>query len=112
MISTTPLVAGGKVYAGTDSGSFYALDTETGELVWSLETGDWMMSSPMVVDEVLYAESSDGNLRALDSATGEVVWSFQKGYFSGIQAYTVVDRVVYVGSLDSGIYAFVAPSGS
>ena len=108
MISTMPLVAGDIVYAGTDSGRFYALNAATGELVWSLETGD----SPMVVDGVLYAESSDGNLRALDSATGEVVWSFQKGYFSGIQAYTVVDRVVYVGSLDSGIYAFVAPSGS
>ena len=112
MISTMPLVDGGMVYTGTDSGSFYALDTETGELVWSLETGDWMVSSPMVVDGVLYAESSDGNLRALDSATGEVVWNFHKGYFSGIRAYTVAGGVVYVGSLDSGIYAFVAPSGS
>ena len=112
MISTMLLVAGDMVHAGTDSGRFYALNAATGELVWSLETGDWVISSPMVVDGVLYAESSDGNLRALDAATGEVVWSFQKGYFSGIQAYTVVDRVVYVGSLDSGIYAFVAPSGS
>ena len=110
MISTTPLVAGGMVYAGTDSGSFYALDVETGELVWSLEPGDWMMSSPMVVDGVLYAESSDGNLRALDASTGEVVWSFQKGYFSGVPAYTVADGVVYVGSLDSGIYAFTVPA--
>ena len=112
MISTTALVAGDMVYAGTDSGSFYALNAATGELVWSLETGDWMVSSPMVVDGVLYAESSDGNLRALDAATGDVVWSFQKGYFSGIPTYTVADGVVYIGSLGSRIYAFVAPSGT
>ena len=110
MISTRPLVAGGMVYAGTDSGGFYALDAATGEVVWSLEPEGWMMTSPMVVEGVLYAESSDGNLRALDSATGEVVWSFQKGYFSGVQSYTVADGVLYVGSLDNSIYAFAAPT--
>ena len=72
----------------------------------------WALQSPMVADGVLYAESSDGHLRALDAATGEELWRFQKGYFDGIPSYTVIGGVLYVGSLDGGVYAFIAPLGT
>ena len=39
MINTTPVVAEGVVYVGSESGQFYALDAATGELVWSSRRG-------------------------------------------------------------------------
>ena len=109
MINTAPVAAEGMVYAGSESGRFYALDAVTGELVWSRESMEWGLQSPAVVDGVLYAESSDGHLRALDAATGEDIWQFQKGYFAGVPSFTVDDGVLYVGALDGGVYAFTAP---
>ena len=123
LIDTTPVTAGGIVYVGYESGMFYALDNTTGEPFWSWggafyldNTTDepfWSrggaLDSPALVDGVLYAESEDGHLQALDATTGERIWSFQKGYFSGIRSFTVTGGVVYVGSLDGGVYAFTAP---
>ena len=106
------MTAGGIVYVGSESGRFYALDATTGGLVWSRESMAWALQSPMVADGVLYAESSDGHLRALDAATGEELWRFQKGYSDGIPSYTVIGGVLYVGSLDGGVYAFTAPLGT
>ena len=85
---------------------FYALETATGEPLWSRGGA---LDSPAVVDGVLYAESEDGHLQALDAESGEPIWSFQKGYFSGIRSFTVTGSVVYAGSLDGGVYAFTAP---
>ena len=112
MINTAPVTAGGIVYVGSESGRFYALDAATGGLVWSRESMAWALQSPMMADGVLYAESSDGHLRALDAATGEELWRFQKGYFDGIPSYTVIGDVMYVGSLDGSVYAFIAPLGT
>ena len=112
MINTAPVAAEGLVYVGSESGRFYALDAAAGGLVWSREPTDGELRSPAVVDGVLYAESSDGLLRALRAATGEEIWQLLKGYFDGIPSYTVSAGVVYVGSLDGGVYAFTAPSGT
>ena len=112
MINTTPVAAEGMVYVGSESGRFYALDAATGGLAWSQETVDWRLDSPTVADGVLYAESSDGHLRALSAATGEELWKFQKGYFDGVPSYAVNGGVVYVGSLDGGVYSFTAPAVS
>ena len=110
MINTAPVAAEGMVYVGSESGRFYALDAADGELVWIREPTMGELRSPAVVDGVLYAESSDGLLRALRSATGEEIWQLRKGYFDGIPSYTVSGGVVFVGSLDGGVYAFSTPS--
>ena len=111
MIGTSPLVADGMVYAGSEAGSFYAWDAASGDLIWSHQAGEPALDSPTVADGILYAESTDGHLRALHAASGELNWSFQKGYFSGIRAYTVTGGVLYVSALDGGVYAFTAPAG-
>ena len=95
------------MYVGFESGRFYALDASTGEQLWSIEGA---LDSPVAAEGVLYAESEDGHLQALDPATGDPIWSFQKGYFSGIRSFTITGGVVYVGSLDGGVYAFTAPA--
>ncbi len=112
MINTRPIVADGIVYAGSEATSFYAWDADSGDLIWSRQMVDWALDSPTVADGILYAESSDGHLRALNATSGETIWSFQKGYFSGIPSYTITGSVVYVGALDSSVYAFTASAGN
>jgi hypothetical protein len=48
-------------------GHVYALDAETGDQIWSFETGGAVYSSPAVVDEVLYVGAMDSNVYAFGS---------------------------------------------
>jgi len=49
-------VANGVMYAGTtdEEGHMYAFNAETGQILWSFESGGSVMSSPSIVDGVLY----------------------------------------------------------
>ena len=47
-VVNAPTVADGAVYFGSDDNHVYALDTETGELLWRFETDDVIRSSPTV----------------------------------------------------------------
>src|ERR1700691_3556891 len=53
MVSSSPAVADGVVYVGSNDGNVYALDAKTGANLWSFTTGGGA-SSPAVVDGVVY----------------------------------------------------------
>ena len=50
---------------GSDDNNVYALDANTGALVWTYSTGGAVEDSPAIVNGVLYISSVDGNLYAL-----------------------------------------------
>jgi outer membrane protein assembly factor BamB len=57
-------VANGVVYFGSYDDFFYALDIETGDLLWSFRTESSVSSGPAVVDGMIYMTSWDGSLYA------------------------------------------------
>ena len=65
VVSSSPAVADGVVFAGSEDGSLFALDAENGERRWSYDTGDKVYSSPRVVNGVVYAGSWNGNVYAI-----------------------------------------------
>jgi len=71
MISSA-IVFEDKVLFGSDDSNFYALNVETGQPEWIVETGA-RRSSPMVADGVVYFGGDDQLLRAVDAETGEKV---------------------------------------
>lgn len=70
---STPTVADGIVYVGSNDGGFHAIDDSDGSHVWSTSIGDWVGSSPTVVDGTAYVGSHSRGLLALD--TGDTAWS-------------------------------------
>jgi outer membrane protein assembly factor BamB/tetratricopeptide (TPR) repeat protein len=64
-ISSAPVVANDTVYFGTQSGTVYAVDAETGEQLWTWRTGNPVRASPVVVDGVVFIASTDGNVYAV-----------------------------------------------
>ena len=54
-------MANGRVYVGSNDFKVYALNAETGALVWSFATNGGVFSSPVVVDNVVYVGSTDNN---------------------------------------------------
>ena len=101
---TTPVVAWGRVYAASLSGSLFALDQDTGEEVWEFEAQDSFEASPSVVGDVLFAGDSGGRLYAIDAITGSRRWVVDLG--SGITSTPVfAEQLLYVTTRDGILYA-------
>ena len=66
-VASSPVVAGGLVYFGTQTGEgiVYALDAMSGSTVWSYNVGEYVMSSPAVSDGLLFIGADDGRVRAM-----------------------------------------------
>ncbi len=119
---SSPVVVSGVVYVGATDHNVYAIDAGSGEKKWTFQTGSSVNSSATVIDGVVYVSSQDGNVYAIDAQSGEKKWAFQAGNSASSSpggpppppvssSPTVVGGVVYVGSLDTNVYAIDAQSG-
>lgn len=119
VFTSSPAVAGNRVYFGSGDGGVYAVDAETGVLQWRFRTGDVVHASPAVVDGTVYVGSWDSRLYAIDARTGESRWTFQAGADPAVHnqegfqsSPAVVDGTVYVGCRDAHLYALDAKTGA
>ena len=67
-----------RVYFGSDTGLFRALDAATGELVWDFQVKTRhhknIWSAPALHAGRVYFGGYDGNVYCLDAATGQEIW--------------------------------------
>jgi len=114
--SSSPAVADGKVYVGSDDGKVYCLNASTGTLIWSHGTEEAAHSSPAVVDGRVYVGSNsasqpDGYVYCLNASTGEQIWRYRtSGFVESSPA--VADGKVYVGTDYGKVYCLNASTGS
>lgn len=100
-ITSSPAVAGGRVYAGGDGLS--AVSTETGERAWHAPLDGQIRSSPAVVGETVYVGTEAGAVAAL-SPDGERRWTVTvDGAVTSSPA--VVDGVLYAASEEGTAFA-------
>jgi len=97
LVRSSPSVADGKIFFGSDDNKVYCLDTD-GNKLWSYTTGGAVSSSPAVVDGRVYVGSDDGYVYCLETIappTGMLNWK----YFIGGQIHSspaVADGKVYI----------------
>ncbi len=93
------------------SGVYDSSAPENNTLLWSFDTGNYIIqSSPIVVDDRVYFGGDDNKVYCLDAETGDEIWNFSTG--NAVKSTpSVVDDVVYVGSTDGNFYAIDADSG-
>jgi eukaryotic-like serine/threonine-protein kinase len=134
-IVSSPVLASGLLYVGSNDGHVYALDAASGRLRWAHRTDGPVPSTPAVVDGRVHVLSYDGKLHTLDAATGEPLWKFATGgerrfearglHGSMPRTQTIADPfdvflsspavaggLVYFGSSDGHVYALDAASGT
>ena len=110
--ASSPAVANGVVYIGSDDNNVYALNASTGAKLWSYTTDGEVNSSPAVANGVVYVGSDDGNVHALNAHTGAKLWSYAIGGQVNWSSAAVANGVVYIGSEDSNVYALNASTGA
>lgn len=101
-IGSTPAVAFGRVFVTTMRG-LYALDAETGTVVWT-NSRVRGFSSPAAFDGTLVVGGSDGRLYRLNASDGSERWNLSIAESTGFSGITSSPKVafdrVYVGTLN------------
>jgi eukaryotic-like serine/threonine-protein kinase len=133
-VVSSPVIAGKRLYFGSDDGNVYAVDSETGRQIWKMKTRGPVPATPAVANGTLYVGSYDGNFYALNADTGALKWKFATGGERRFEAKglhgmqpknqtiadpfdiflsspVVADNTVYFGSGDGNVYALDANSG-
>lgn len=93
------------VYFGAMDGYVYAVNFETGDVIWKFKTGSRNFGSVSNVSEgIICIPCFDKNIYALDAKTGKEIWRFKTGgeiFGSPFMA----NGKVFVGSKDGYVYA-------
>ena len=109
-IGTSPAVLEDRVVFGSDDGSLYAVDVDTGEELWKFETGRQIRSSPLVAEGVVYFGNDANTLYALNVETGDEIWSFEANS-SILSSPVLAGGTVYFGTNFNNFYALDARTG-
>jgi Ca-activated chloride channel family protein len=72
----TPAYADGMLFLGGGYGShaFYAVDSETGRVVWKIQTGDDGPTAAVVADGLVAFNTESCTLVVVEERTGRVIW--------------------------------------
>lgn len=111
--ASSPVMAGGRVYAGLDNGHVIALDTQTGQQFWeqtvALPTGRSDLerlvdidAGLQIVDDQLYAVSIGDKLAALSLGSGRVRWKQDVASATGL---AFGPKFVFTTDLDGVVHA-------
>jgi outer membrane protein assembly factor BamB len=109
---------GGFLYLTSNLGKVMAVDTATGNILWSLDLGVWVSAPPTAQDGVVYVGATNHVLYALDAGSGALLWYYTSQ--GEILAQPVVDNgmVFFTADNDSvydllhRLYALDARSGA
>lgn len=78
-ITSSPVIAGGRVFIGGEDGRLYALDLRTGEVAWSHDTGGAIEAPPSILGGRVIIGNDDGILTSLAMVDGKPAWTFDAG---------------------------------
>jgi outer membrane protein assembly factor BamB len=113
---SSPLVADGKVYLGSEGGTLYAFDAATGKQDWTYRAGGAIKGSPTLDKGVLFFGAYGGSVYAVRARDGAKVWTsgaggglLRSGNFYATAA--VAFGRVYIGSTDGRAYSFSEKDG-
>jgi len=100
---SAPALDDERVFFGTDSGTFYALRQDTGEIVWQFTTssqpqGKGILSSPVVHSGMVYFGAYDGNVYAFGAEDGNLRWKYTDADWIGSSPALASDlNLLFIG---------------
>jgi len=104
------------VLAGSEDGFLYRLDIETGETIWSFESGGKVLTSPAIRTAsdgglLVFFGTDNGEFYALDYSTGGKVWEKEVPGRFRYSSPLVFGRLVVAGDCNGILHAFDTVSG-
>jgi outer membrane protein assembly factor BamB len=116
-VRSSPVIADNILYAGSNDGNFYALDSKSGKEIWRFKTKEAVTSTAAVYNGTVWFASRDSYFYALSAKNGKEIWKFKMGKDLKNEDYqdywdyylsspNISNGNVYIGSGDGFLYAF------
>lgn len=111
LISSSPIIAYGRVYASSLDGKIYCFDMMNGHLLWNYTTLGQITSTPVVANGTVYVGSQDSKFYCLDAEDGGLIWIYDTAFMIESSA-TIKDDKIFFGTSDGYLYCLNANTGS
>lgn len=99
IVFSTPAATENRVVLVTERGWIVALDSESGEELWSIRLGDSNRSSPTIENGMVFVSGGNNQkVYALDLNNGQIRWEKNVGQFAIYESPIVNNGIVYVSS--------------
>ena len=93
----------------------FALDAETGELVWQGDVKGEIITPPAIDEGILVVNSASGILKAFNAETGEELWKAQQDVpaltLRGISAPVIASGGVLIGTGKGDVSVYILEKG-
>ncbi|MDQ8204296.1 PQQ-binding-like beta-propeller repeat protein [Pelagicoccus sp. SDUM812003] len=108
--SSSPVIVEGTLFVGGAKGGVWALDTETGEVLWEFVTEGRVSGDVAVAGDVLVFGCRDGRVYAIDRNSGSERWRHEVGA-EVVSTPAVHDGLAIVGSRNASLLALDVETG-
>ena len=105
-----PSYCDGVLYVNTFKGDTWALDSETGKVIWRKVSNSPKPSTPAIAGDNVIVSSKDGTVTALTRSSGKLVWQLRTNAIVE-SSPAIAEGVAYFGSTDGRLFAVDADSG-
>ncbi|WP_114326299.1 outer membrane protein assembly factor BamB [Candidatus Colwellia aromaticivorans] len=115
MLSGGPIAGLNKIFIGSEKGKFYALDAQSGELVWQADIKGEIISAPAVDSGVVVVNTASGIMKAFNADNGEELWKIEQDVpaltLRGISQPVIASGGVIVGTGKGGVNVYLLNKG-
>ncbi len=114
---SSPIVVRDRVYLGSESGDFFALNRNNGKTIWQQKLAGSVKAAPAFNSGTLYVGDYAGHFYAIKARDGKIRWDttdLGTGFGGSGRFYStpaVAFGRVYAGNVDGRLYSFEKGSG-
>ncbi len=115
LLNGGPVAGLDKIFYGSENGRIFALNAQTGELVWQAKVKGEIIAAPAVDSGLVVVNTSSGVMEALNADTGESVWKIEQDVpaltLRGISAPIIASGGVLVGTPAGNLDVYLLETG-
>lgn len=106
-----PVLEDGVLYVTSLDGNLYALDSATGNVIWTFNGAKGLATTPVISGERILVAGFDDALFAVSKSDGALEWDFAAGNWI-LATPTVDGDAAYVGDFDGVLHAVDIQTGA
>ncbi|MBL4940586.1 MAG: outer membrane protein assembly factor BamB [Colwellia sp.] len=115
LLAGGPVAGVDKVFIGSENGTIYALDAQTGELVWQASIKGEIINAPAIDSGIVVVNSASGIMKAFNADNGEELWKIEQDVpaltLRGISKPVIASGGVIVGTGKGDVNVYLLDKG-
>jgi len=115
LLAGGPVAGLNKIFIGSENGKIYALNAETGELVWQSNIKGEVINTPAIDSGVVVVNTASGIMKGINADNGEEIWKVDQDVpaltLRGISAPVIASGGVLVGTGKGSLNVYLLEKG-